>query len=269
MRATQFALQLLQFPLPSPLAPRLRSAAAMGAVVLVTALGAQGCGDPDVADGSTDAAVSLDTKASADDSTVTAADSGQAVEDVFAADSTTGQPDSAVEQTDGATLIIKECSDHSDCQPANFCLGQGVCKKGPNAWVCALLPGTAVVCDTAGDTACEASACNPSTGECNKVNAANGTPCTDADPCVVQSSCSGGKCSPGPASWCQCAKNADCDDLTGKNPCLGTWFCDLATFPHACKLNDSQAVVCDPSLSTPCQLHACDPKSGACALLPD
>ncbi len=101
-----------------------------------------------------------------------------------------------------------------------------------------------------------------------------GTPCQDADPCVVKSACDAGKCVPSAASWCQCKQDADCAKLPGADACLGSFYCAKSGFPYTCKLNPGSKVKCDPAKDTACAVNSCDPAKAAadpkaaCALKP-
>ncbi len=77
---------------------------------------------------------------------------------------------------------------------------------------------------------CQVAACDPSTGSCVVVDAADATPCDDGDPCTTGDACQGGVCAGTPVDpdCAPCATASDCDD---GNPCT-TDQCDPAT--HDC-----------------------------------
>ena len=243
--------------------------------LMMTALWAAGCaGEPD-SEGVTASDTSLADLSADDSGSVSAADTNT-ISDSGASDAnTTDTPAASTDAadtnptpTDTPLSPLKQCTHDAECDPANRCLGTGVCKKTASLWSCVLAPGSAVKCDPTANTPCQTSTCDPATGTCGPVAAPNGTVCSVSDPCVVQATCQAGACKAGDASWCQCATNADCAPLTNKNPCSGTWYCDATQFPHSCKLNSATAVQCDASKSTACTVNACDPDKGACALLP-
>jgi hypothetical protein len=75
------------------------------------------------------------------------------------------------------------CDDGNACTRDDVCI-QGVC-VGRDHVVC---PGAANQCKTQGT-------CDPATGRCNTGgNVADGTPCNDADPCSLNSTCRAGRC---------------------------------------------------------------------------
>ena len=188
--------------------------------------------------------------------------------DTSPADTSPADTSPADTGANAAITPLKQCVEDADCTQANLCLGVGVCKKTATLWSRTLAPGSAVKCDTSGDNQCNANTCEPSTGKCTAVAKPDGTICSVDDPCVVQATCKAGACKPGDASWCGCAATADCDALTKKNPCLGSWFCELSVFPYVCKRNEATAVQCDASQSTACATNACSPDTGKCGLLP-
>ena len=177
-----------------------------------------------------------------------------------------GPPNDAAKPIDaGPPPPIKNCESNADCVSANACAGERFCKKTATLWSCVAKPGTAVVCPNNQDTLCSINTCDPKTGACAMKAEADGTPCTDSDPCVVKAQCAAGKCKAGSATWCQCKKSADCLAIPDHDACLGQWYCDLATFPYTCRISPNTKIKCDTSKDTDCTATSCDSKTGKCA----
>ena len=204
-----------------------------------------------------------DTASIATDVAKTPKDTGSAAVDVATND---------VVPADVATVDVpaagppKLCTSNAQCTLGNPCLGEGYCRKDKDAWVCAVKPNTAVVCPSNSDTPCAVNTCDPKTGACAMTATADGTPCTDLDPCVVKSACKTGKCVAGSATWCQCKKSADCLAIPNHDPCLGQWFCDKATFPFTCRVSPNTSVKCAKDKDTACVKNGCDATTGKCAM---
>lgn len=117
------------------------------------------------------------------------------------------------------------CKADSDCQSkfanANKCLGPYTCDKTSKQ--CEVDPAQATVCDKSKDSVCAATACNPASGTCDKVNAVTGLPCNDGDPCLIDDVCQAGAC--------KGQVPQGCDD---GNPCTAD-LCDSANKAAACK----------------------------------
>jgi hypothetical protein len=125
------------------------------------------------------------------------------------------------------------CQKDSDCpDDGDLCNGVLVCDKsgGPGSNACKVKAGSAVACDTAGDSACAKVQCQPKTGQCTQVAAANGSPCDDGSACTSADTCAAGSC--------LSSKAVDCDD---NNPCTA----DSCAPQQGCQHVATQAQACD------------------------
>src|SRR6185436_6751715 len=129
----------------------------------------------------------------------------------------------------------------------------------------------------------DAGSCDPTTGGCNDLPKANGTPCDDGLVCTIDDACAAGayggnpqSCDDGVActadacseelsgcvadsSGCTCATDEDCDDgnaCNGFETC-GTSLACVAGTPIDCGAN-----------ANACNTGACDPATGACMAVP-
>ena len=164
----------------------------------------------------------------------------------------------------GGGLDLCECTEDAHCAdaPLNLCAGAPFCDQSKLPWRCASNPATAVVCG--GVTGpCSQSVCQPQTGKCEAVDNVDGSACEDGDPCTVAELCLKGKCV-AKANVCKCDVDADCLSFDDKDPCNGSWFCDVATFPRVCRLNVASIITCATDKDTVCSKNTCDPKDGAC-----
>ncbi|MCB9737813.1 MAG: hypothetical protein H6747_01020 [Deltaproteobacteria bacterium] len=162
------------------------------------------------------------------------------------------------------------CSTDADCKDdGDLCNGLPFCDKSdPSKPTCAVNPATAVVCPTAGDTACKKATCQPQTGTCKPTLVADGENCDDGAPCTAGDYCVGGSCHAG-LMICDCLTHADCLDSDDGDLCNGVPYCDKSDPKKpVCKPNPASAVFCDKSQDTACQQSVCDPKTGTCALAP-
>jgi hypothetical protein len=99
------------------------------------------------------------------------------------------------------------CGTAEDCwgmEDGNQCNGTLDCVDG----TCVVKEGSVVVCEQVDDTGCILNACNPATGQCGEVAAAEGASCDDHSLCTKGDVCI--------ASLCVGAEAAVCDDGT---PC--------------------------------------------------
>ncbi len=164
-----------------------------------------------------------------------------------------------------------ECAANADCAPledGDLCNGTLFCDTGLSPAACRPLPGSIVVCDTVGDTACALTACAPNTGKCASKPRPDGTACVDDDPCTVDSTCKAGTCeAKGDATWCQCDEKADCAGHEDGDKCNGTLYCDKGVFPFRCRVDPGTVVKCATG-TDPCVLSVCDPIKGACGTAP-
>jgi hypothetical protein len=164
---------------------------------------------------------------------------------------------------------VCECKTDADCAKAgvNACLGKLTCAGNK----CAVVPGSAVVCDPAGNGACSTDACNPATGQCAPVLQADGKACDDGNACTSLDACATGKCA-GKAVGCDdgnpCTDDS-CDPKVGCKHAANAAPCDAdgngCTGPDACSggaCKPGAAKVCDDG--NPCTVDGCDAKTGSC-----
>ena len=156
-----------------------------------------------------------------------------------------------------------QCKTAADCakfDDGNACNGTLYCDvpKG----TCKPNPKTVVVCPSG--TACAPIACDGKTGICTTTLAQKFSACdADGNPCTVDDTCDGkGSCEAG-TDVCVCDENQDCAKHEDGDACNGTLYCDKLAQPPTCKPNPKTVVTC-PAASGPCQVSACDPKSGKC-----
>ena len=88
--------------------------------------------------------------------------------------------------------------------------------------------------------------------------------CDDGDPCTLGDRCLAGACVPG-LPVCECVKDADC---ASEDLCAAKRYCDVASFPHRCRVLAGSATVCDSSFDTARARAVCAPSSGKCAPQP-
>ena len=256
-------------------ARRLLLACFLGAILL----GAAACGESATED-TTDAGTSIDATAadivgdiSADPDSAPI-DAGPCPLDGLICDDgdpcTFGDRCAAGACVSGANLC--ECKSDTECAKfgdGNACNGTLYCDKQAPIWRCRMQPASAVTCPTTADTACATNACDPATGKCAMLPRADSSACNDGELCTDNDRCKAGKCV-GDLAWF-CAASCGDDDCASKNSadlCSGTWYCEKAQKPWACKLNTATAITCDPSEDTPCSANACDKATGKCAKTP-
>ncbi|MCB9739810.1 MAG: hypothetical protein H6747_11120, partial [Deltaproteobacteria bacterium] len=114
-------------------------------------------------------------------------------------------------------------------------------------------------CDHSGDTLCLATRCDAASRACITRPQNNTAACEDGDPCTIGDACKDGACVAGPGNACACKADADCED--DGDPCTGEATCDKSTWPWSCAT--TPAPTCDADLG-PCQIGACDSKTGGC-----
>ena len=137
------------------------------------------------------------------------------------------------------------CDDGSPCTTADVCIF-----------------GTCVghLKDCEDGNPCTVDKCTAANGVCQHTAALGPVVCSDGDRCTVGDSCVKGVCTAGQANICDCKIDTDCavqdsaDLCVAKHVCAGNQ-CVLGTPPAPC-----------PQSPTPCQVNACDPASGQCAL---
>ena len=146
-----------------------------------------------------------------------------------------------------AGCVVSQAPDGTACPSPDLCAPEATCQGG------ACVPG-AQACDD-GDP-CTDDACDAVKG-C--VNLPNIAACDDGNPCTAGDACQGGACVGG-VNTCQCESDGDCQAL-GLDPCLGAWEC----VANQCAPAPGTAVDC-AGLGGPCQVAACDPATGQCAV---
>ncbi|MCB9738961.1 MAG: hypothetical protein H6747_06815 [Deltaproteobacteria bacterium] len=169
----------------------------------------------------------------------------------------------------GAGNVCTGCASLQDCaayDDGNPCNGTIYCNTKVVGGVCEVLPGSVVVCEPGDEGPCEQRACNPAHGTCSVLPLEDGLPCEDDNPCTLGDHCQAGACAHN-ANVCECDADADCAGYEDGNLCNGTLYCDVTTLPHQCKTNPSTVVQCAKG-DDPCQLAACDGKTGACSTKP-
>ncbi|MEZ4267300.1 MAG: hypothetical protein R3F39_13050 [Myxococcota bacterium] len=164
------------------------------------------------------------------------------------------------------------CATTADCASKDTpgsCDGTLVCISG----LCQVDPTTVVPCNTTGDSACEKTVCNGSTGIC-EVQSENGLACSDGNPCTSQDTCSEGVCV-GKAKSCANLDSACtigvCQGASGacvsmpRNEGASCSDSNLCTTAETCQAGVcvGKAVDCS-SMNGACTAGKCDPASGAC-----
>jgi hypothetical protein len=119
-----------------------------------------------------------------------------------------------------------------------------------------------VTCDTAEDTACSVTSCNPDTGICAQETYADGTACDYSENPCEPGACASGLCEAA-ASECDCATDADCASLDDANLCNGSYHCNSDTYPYVCEIDPSTVVDC-PEVSDFCLTQTCIAETGVC-----
>lgn len=155
------------------------------------------------------------------------------------------------------------CQTSADCpDDANLCNGQPFCNKTQLPYTCQTNPATVIACP-ASDDSCLQAVCDPSSGSCGLVAAADGTPCDDGKPCTTADVCLQGSCTSGILT-CACTTQADCLGQDDGNLCNGVPYCDVVS--GKCALNPASVVVCPSVDNTDCRFNACNPLTGQCAM---
>lgn|GEM_PF-2554746 len=135
----------------------------------------------------------------------------------------------AVGSCAGTPTAECECQTADDCSdlPIDACNGSWICGAD---YTCTPDPSNAIICDTTGDSPCEATVCNPATAACETNNLSNGVVCDTGDACVPNAVCEDGACTGPPLV---------CDD---GNPCT-TDACDSQA--GGCVFTNDDNLTCD------------------------
>jgi len=164
---------------------------------------------------------------------------------------------------------VCDCRTTADCkarEDADKCNGTLYCNTDALPFHCLVNPSTPVTCPDLGKP-CHANVCAPASGTCALQPTADAD-CDDADPCTEGERCDAtGKCVGG-TKICACDKDADCADKEDGNPCTGTLYCDKDGAKSACKPNPATVKKCAQTGVGPCKKNACQPATGACAVVP-
>ena len=167
-----------------------------------------------------------------------------------------------------------QCTNDADCDAyddGDKCNGVMVCDV-PNK-LCVPLEDSAVTCDTSNDPACQTTACNPATGQCELSNSEDYTACDDGDACTGCAPgdsdcsqfdyCSAGQYASGLGKPCECEVSEDCLPLDDDNICNGGWVCNEGT----CEIDPNTVVDCSGQEAPVCGAIACNPNTGACEVV--
>ena len=156
------------------------------------------------------------------------------------------------------------CSGQADCaafDDQNACNGTLFCDLAEGK--CKVNPVTIIAC-AASQTPCLHNVCDPKTGACKETPDTAGDACDDGNHCTVGESCAAGGCGGGQNN-CQCSKDGDCAGFEDGDLCNGTLYCDKVS--GGCVINPATVVQCDPG-ELACEVNACVPATGKCALSP-
>jgi len=219
-----------------------------------------------VADAGSDAASDAPHDASHDVALEAAADAPTCT----ASSCNTGNPCSIDVCNANGTCSHTSQPNGTSCPQSNLCFASGTCQSGT-------CTGTNPVTCTASDQCHVAGTCSPSTGVCSNPTVANGTECSDGNPCDLNDTCQSGTCTAGGSVVCtasdSCHVAGTCSPSTGicSNPAAanGTACNDN----NACTQTDTCASgVCTGSNPVTCtasdQCHVagtCSASTGVCS----
>ncbi len=163
--------------------------------------------------------------------------------------------------------VVSQLPDGDRCDDDDPLTGKDACLSG----VCA---GTAKTCEE--DLGpCLKAVHDPETDECRPEPVEDGTPCDDENACTQVDSCEAGECVGAKPKTCEatddCHDAGECDAKTGECAVKAKVDGEPCDDGQACTTNDfctegacgGEAVVCDDGLA--CSSDSCDEKSGACA----
>ncbi len=168
-----------------------------------------------------------------------------------------------------------QCLTDADCaglEDGNQCNGTLYCDQSQIPYVCEVVEESLVVCPepVGHDAPCLASACEPDSGACIFVSAANGSPCDDGDLCNVGDTCVEGTCSPGSPANCNdgnlctddgCDPDTGCSHDNNVSPCSDGNVCTTADFCEEGSCQGGGTLLCDDN--DLCNgTESCDPDTG-------
>ncbi|MEZ4266426.1 MAG: hypothetical protein R3F39_08610 [Myxococcota bacterium] len=142
------------------------------------------------------------------------------------------------------------CAEDADCAPpSNACHGKSYCDKSGAKPVCAILPGTAVVCPAPEDP-CKLALCNAADGSCGAAPGPDGFACNDGNKCTTVDTCQAGICTG--AAPLVCPAPQQCEQPGVCNPADGV--CGYAPKAAGSPCNDAdpctQGDTCQDSVCT-------------------
>ena len=149
------------------------------------------------------------------------------------------------------------CDSDADCltyDDGDLCNGVFVCAGG----LCTTDPASIVACDTAADTECFKTVCEPSSGTCVP-KFLSGFSCQDGSICTVGDLCDEGVCAAG-ENKCACDVDEECSDYDDTDLCNGALSC----VDGLCEVTPESIVACSTDGLAPCEVAVCLPETGAC-----
>jgi hypothetical protein len=189
-----------------------------------------------------------------------------------------GNPCTVADQCQGKQCagfkVECDCQEDKDCgelEDGDLCNGTLFCNQEKLPYLCALVPGSQIVCPKAAgpDAPCLEATCDPVTGKCSFAAANDGIACSDGNACTLNDECQGGICASGGQANCNdgnlctddtCNPKTGCGHSDNDEPCDDG---DPCTTQDACsggKCTGGPALPCDDF--NPCTAEACKPGQG-------
>jgi len=184
--------------------------------------------------------------------------------------------DSCAEGACVGVSIPCDCQADADCsqlEDGDQCNGTLFCDKGDWPYVCAVKPGSVILCPLppAGPSAvCQAPACDPLTGECSLVPDHEGFACSDGSACTAGEHCVAGACEgavdlscldDNPCTDDTCDPAVGCIHTANAAPCSDGNVCTTLDKCNATVCVGGPALVCDDG-SVCTGTETCDPMLG-------
>jgi hypothetical protein len=170
------------------------------------------------------------------------------------------------------TCELTALADGATCEDGLYCTVDDTCDGG----LCQ--SGTARVCDPGGDP-CNGASCDESADACVETPLPNGSPCTSANPCMVNAICQNGTCLGAPKDCsgtpvpneCQVAicdpmQNGACVPQIGNDGLACSSFGDPCMVQKVCSAGDCVGGVpkdCS-AFTNGCNNGTCEPTTGNC-----